>query len=71
MNIEQLKEQLQNHIGDTATIQYHLGRNKYENYNVTIKKMYNHIFLVELKEKSVVKSFSYSDILTKTIKIKF
>lgn len=72
MNIDELKEQLQHHIGDSATIQYHLGRNKYEKYNVTIKKLYDHIFLVELNEKNqVIKSFSYSDVLTKTIKINY
>lgn len=72
MNIEALKEQLNNHIGDIVTIKYHLGRNKYEKYDVVLKKLYDHIFLVELNEKNkMIKSFSYSDILTKTIKINF
>lgn len=73
MNIETVKEQLNSHIGDSATIKCNLGRNKYEKYNVVIKKLYNHIFLVEVENKyqNFIKSFSYTDVITKTIKIDY
>ena len=72
MTVEGVKEVLKNHIGDTATINYDLGRNKYESYDVKIKELYQHIFLVEMKTNSeTIKSFSYSDVITKTIKIDF
>lgn len=66
-----IKEQLRQHIGDTVTIKYNLGRNKYEKYDVQIKDLYNHIFTVKLKNREEIKSFSYSDVITKTIKIYF
>ncbi len=73
MTIEQVKYELKNHIGDDVTIKYHLGRNKYEQYRVTIKELYNYVFLVEMKNEYTkeIKSFSYSDIITKTIHIDY
>lgn len=70
MTIENIREELNNHIGDKITIKYNLGRNKVEKYDVIIKELYTHIFLVEL-ENANIKSFSYSDIITKTIKIDY
>ncbi len=68
-----MKNDLNEHIGKKATIKYNLGRNKYEKYNVIIKELYNNIFLVEMNISSntMVKSFSYSDVITKTIKIDY
>ena len=73
MNIDIVKEQIINHIGEDAIIKCDLGRNRIEEYDATIKKTYNHIFLVEIKNKQnkFVKSFSYSDIITKTIHIDY
>lgn len=72
MTITKIKEELLEHVGDSATLNYNLGRNKYETYEVVIKKLYNNIFLVELKDENhIVKSFSYTDIITKTIKIHY
>lgn len=72
MNIEKVKSELESHLGEVATIKYHLGRNKYEEYNVKIKELYNRVFLVSLEnEEKKVKSFSYSDIITRTLRIKF
>ena len=63
-----VRKVLNNYIGKTVMIKYSLGRNKYENYKATIKSLYNCVFLVE-DEKHIIKSFSYADIITKTIKI--
>ena len=41
MTISQIKNDLNKHIGETATIKCNLGRNKYEKYHVTIKELYN------------------------------
>lgn len=71
MKVEEVKEKLHEHLGEKALIKYNLGRNKYEEYQVKIKKLYNHVFLVELKEGNKVKSFSYSDVIMKTIKIHY
>ena len=72
MTIEKIRKELENHIGKEVVIKYNLGRNKVEKYKVVIKKLYNYIFLVELNNNyNEVKSFSYSDIITKTIKIDY
>jgi uncharacterized protein Veg len=71
MTIDTVKEQLTNHIGDSATIKCNLGRNKYEKYDVIIKELYAHIFLVEMKEKNLIKSFSYSDVISKNVRIDY
>lgn len=73
MTIDTIKEELNNHIGKKAIIKYNLGRNKYEKYEVTIKELYSNVFLVEImsNDYNTVKSFSYADVITKTIKIDF
>lgn len=71
MYIEKIRKELENHIGDKATIKYNLGRNKYECYDVHIKETFNHVFLVQLDNREEIKSFSYTDIITKTIKIDY
>lgn len=72
MTIQEIKNDMKLHMGENATIKCSLGRNKYEKYNVKIKEIYNNIFLVELLDSDgIVKSFSYSDIITKTIKINY
>lgn len=65
-----VKKILNNYINKKVFIKYNLGRNKYETYEVIIKNLYNYIFLVELiNQTKTIKSFSYADIITKTIKI--
>ena len=71
MFISKIREDLKNHIGDTATIKYNLGRNKYECYEVKIDKTYEHVFLVKLKDREETKSFTYTDVMTKMVKITY
>lgn len=68
--IEEIKKELHKHIGKEVLIKHNLGRNKFEQYHVTIKELYDYVFLVELKD-NIKKSFSYSDVLTNTIKIDY
>lgn len=70
MNIEIVKEKLRENIGKTVTINYNLGRNKHERFNCKIKDLYNYIFTVEL-DTSTLKTFMYSDVITKTVKIEY
>ena len=69
MFISKIREDLRKHIGDDATIRYNLGRNKYEDYKAVIKELYDYIFIVD--SEYGVKSFSYRDIMTKTIHIDY
>ena len=68
--IGQIRGKLNNYIGEEVTIKYNLCRNKYEKYKVTIKELYENVFLVELKNNSK-RSFTYTDVITKTIKIDY
>lgn len=71
MSIDMIKEQLSTNLGKKVKIKYNGARNKTLNYEAVIKEIYNYIFTVELLENDEKKSFSYSDVLTKTIEIDF
>lgn len=71
MTIDSVKNKLNNYIGESVTIKCSLGRNKYEKYDATIKKLYDNVFVVETDKYHIVKSFSYSDVITKVIKIDY
>lgn len=69
MLITKVKDMLKDYIGKEVKIKYNLGRNKFEENKVIITKLYDYIFLVD--DNGITKSFSYSDVITKTIKIYF
>ena len=71
MLISKIREEIKSHVGDTVTIKYNLGRNKFESYEVQIDKTYEHVFLVKLKDRDETKSFTYKDIMTKNLKIMY
>lgn len=62
-----MKKILSKYVGQKVLIEYNLGRNKIEKYEGVIDKLYNALFLVKVANGT--KSFSYSDLITKTIKI--
>ena len=68
MNIKQIKNYLRKKIGSLIVIQYYGSRNRKEVYRGVLFGIYNNIFTVKLAGGEI-KSFSYVDILTKTIKI--
>ena len=61
MKLDEIKTKLNNYVGKSVLIKYNLGRNKYEEYEVKIKELYNNVFLVELENNinKEIKSFSY------------
>lgn len=65
-----MKTKLEPFVGKKIKIQYSLGRNKYEKYTGKITQLFPNVFLFE-EENGMVKCFSYSDILTKTIRLSF
>lgn len=72
MTLQEIKNKVNNNIGHDVIIRYNLGRNKVEKYKVRIKETYPNIFIVQLiDEQSSIKSFSYADVMTKTIKIDY
>ena len=69
MTISSVKKEMLDHIGDTISIKYNLGRNKYEEYEAIIKELYDYVFLVDTNYG--VKSFTYIDVITKVIRIDY
>ncbi len=67
MNIEKIKNELEKIIGKRVRIKVNVGRNKYEYYEGEILKVYPCLFT--FSTVNFVKSFSYSDVLTKDIQI--
>lgn len=65
--IPKIRAKINSMIGEKIIIKYSLGRNKYEEYECTIHKTYNNVFLVKILNKREIKCFTYCDILTKTI----
>lgn len=68
MNAKFIKTKLEQYVGKLIKVQYSLGRNKYEKYSGKITQLFPNVFLFE-EESGNVKCFSYSDILTKTIRL--
>lgn len=69
MTISSVKKDLLEHLGDVVKLKYSLGRNKYEEYEAIIKELYDYVFLVDTDNG--VKSFSYIDVITKSIRIDY
>ena len=69
MTIYEIKKDLGKNIGKEVYIKYNLSRNKYEDYKAVIKELYDYVFIVE--NEFGIKSFSYSDVMTRTIHIDY
>lgn len=72
MTLQEIKDKVSDNIGNDVVIKCNLGRNKFEKYNAKIKETYKNVFIVEINDKRCeIKSFSYTDVMTKTIKIDY
>ncbi len=70
MTIQKIKKKIDDGIGKKVNIVFNGSRNKKEYYKGEIIETYNYIFIVKL-DTLEKKSFSYSDVLTSTIKLYF
>ena len=68
MNIKIIKNYLKTKVGSNVVVVYYGSRNRKEKFNGVLYKLYSNIFTIKL-HNGEVKSFSYSDILTKTIQM--
>ena len=69
MNINIIKEEIKNHLNKKVSIKVFGMRNKTNYYRGFIKAIYPNIFTIANTEYE--KSFSYRDIITGEIKIKY
>ena len=68
MNIKNIKNYLRTKVGSNIVVVYYGSRNRKEKFNGVLYKLYSNIFAIRLYNGEI-KSFSYIDILTKTIQI--
>ena len=68
MNIRDIKRYLLSRVGSRIVIIYYGSRNRREKYVGILDKIYFNVFTIRMTNGEV-KSFSYADILTKTIQI--
>ena len=68
MNIKNIKNYLRTKLGFNIVVIYYGSRNRKEIYKGVLCKLYGNIFTVKLYSGEM-KSFSYIDILTKTVQI--
>jgi len=68
MNIKNIRNYLITKVGSNIVIIYYGSRNKKEIYRGILWKLYKNVFVIKLSNGEV-KSFSYIDILTKTVQI--
>lgn len=67
MNINKIKNSIKDLVGFKLKIKVYKGRNKYEYFDGFIDKIYDNIFTI--KTLNSIKSFSYSDVVTKVVVI--
>ena len=65
MNIELTKEKVKTLLNKKIKIKVNIGRNKHEYYEGYIEKLHPNIFTI--KTNQGVKSFTYTDVLTKNV----
>lgn len=67
-----IKEDIEEHIGEKVTLKANGGRKKVLVNNGTLESVYPSIFVVRLdSDTQRTVSFSYSDVLTKTVQLVF
>lgn len=71
MTIEKIKENINENLGNEMVIIYNEGRNKINEYSGRLIEVYNNVFIILDDRNFSKRSFSYYDVLTKTVKISF
>lgn len=70
MTIGKIKDNIVSNIGKRIKVIYNGSRNRVEEYEGIISEVYDSIFILDL-DSNIKKSFSYIDIFTGTIDVKF
>ena len=68
MNIKYIRNYLRSKVGSNIIVIYYGSRNRKEIYKGILCKLYQNIFIIKLYNGEI-KSFAYTDILTKTVQI--
>lgn len=71
MMITEIKESIKNNMNKQLSFKISGARNQIEKFNGKIIGLYNSVFLVKDIDSGITRSFSYSDVLTKSLIIYF
>jgi len=70
MNIEKIKNNLEQNKGKTLKFRFNGARNQTETFSGVISNTYNSVFLIKINnDTEQIRSFSYSDVLTENLEI--
>jgi len=70
--LEVIKKDIESHVGERVTLKANGGRRKVLVNNGIIEKTYQSIFVIRLEsDNNRTVTYSYSDVLTKTVQIVF
>ena len=67
MNIDKVRNKINSYKGQKLQFRFNGSRNQIEEFSATIIDTYPSIFIVKLEDNSLVKSFSYSDVLIRKL----
>lgn len=67
-NLDWAKKRVQTLAGRNIILKVNKGRNKFITFNGMIESVYPSVFTVKTEDDTQVKSYSYSDVLTKTVR---
>ena len=67
MNIEKVRNKINSYKGQTMQFRFNGSRNQIEEFSATIIDTYLSVFIVKVIDSSLVKSFSYSDVLIRKL----
>ncbi len=67
MNIEKVRSKISSYKGQTMQFRFNGSRNQIEEFSATIIDTYPSVFIVKVIDSSLVKSFSYSDVLIRKL----
>ena len=68
-NITDLKTDIEEKIGQKIIVRGSLGRSKSFEKEATIEKAYSNIFVIKYNENNQNVTYSYTDILTRTVDV--
>ena len=69
MNKDTIIKMINNYKGKLIHFKYKGARNQIEEFDGVIENTYKSIFTIKLNDQKSVKSFSYSDVITKSLEI--
>lgn len=69
MNIKKIKDQIELLKNKKIHFKVNGSRNQIEEFDGIITETYNYIFIIEIDNLKIKKSFSYSDVLINNIEI--